>query len=124
MSAQIVLVHDGEPFRALTGEALRDAGYGVVEYQDALAATVVLERPHTFALLITRLNFAPGRSNGAALARMVKSRKPQLRVIFVTDATTHEEAEHLGVFLAPPMTVERLLGAVRQELGVSPGRAM
>lgn len=121
MPAQIVLVHDAEPFRTITARALRDAGYSVAEYQDALAATDAMKRASTIELLITRLNFAPGRSNGAALARMMKMRKPEACVIFVTDAGTYEEVEDIGAFLAPPVTVARLLGAVRQKIGRPPG---
>jgi DNA-binding NtrC family response regulator len=120
MPAQIALVHDEDPFRDLVARTLRDARYNVAEYPDALAATDVLDNAGGLELLITRVTFAEGRSNGAALARMVRFRRPFVRVIFIARLQMQQYVDELGVFLPVPVAMPDLLAAVRQEIGVPP----
>jgi len=72
MPVQIVLVHDDAAFRTTAAQALGAEGYSVTSFADALAATAALAMANRIELLITRLQFAEGRSNGVALALMTK----------------------------------------------------
>ena len=117
MPTQVVFVHDDEPFRAAAIGALRGEGYTVTAFCDALEAMIALETLEKMELLVTRAAFPEGRSNGAALALMVKSRKSGARVIFTDDPALEGLVSDLGRFLPMPVIIPDLLDAVRNELG-------
>jgi DNA-binding NtrC family response regulator len=83
MPVHIVIAHDDIAFRTFAVRALEAEGYSVASYEAALAAMVALEAP-LLDVLITRLWFMPGRSNGIALALMAKVRRPSAKVIFTS----------------------------------------
>jgi CheY-like chemotaxis protein len=117
MAAQILLVHDAEVFRTSATQALEAEGYAVAFYPDALAAVDALSALNLVELLITRVSFQPGRSNGANLALMLKLQKPELRVIFIARPEMHEHVAELGVVIPAPVAIPDLVQAVRSEIG-------
>jgi hypothetical protein len=73
-------------------------------------------------LLITAIDFGRGRSNGASLVQMVKSRKSSVAAILVGDPALHRLVEDLGVCvpseIKPPELISlalKQLRCVRQE---------
>ena len=65
-----------------------------------------LEAAQRIEVLVTGIDFPPGRSNGIALARMVYTRRPNIRVLFAAFPKYAVEAEGLGVFLpTPPLSL-------------------
>jgi DNA-binding NtrC family response regulator len=117
MPAQIVLVHDDDAFRSSVTEALEAEGYTVACYPDALAAAMALSEVKLIELLMTRIRFPPGRSNGASLALMLQVKKPRLRVIFVAAPEMGEHVADLGPFIPTPVIISDLLKIVEDELG-------
>src|SRR6185437_8573042 len=84
MPAKIVLVNEDAAFRSAVTYALRQEGLDdVAEFSDALAAMAALAEARRIELLITAMDFSPGRSNGASLVRIIKSRKPTVAAILV-----------------------------------------
>ena len=66
MPARIVVVHDGPCLeRMISG--LSQRGHDVRGYSDPLAALSALEDARRVEVLLTRLHFGPGKSNGVAL---------------------------------------------------------
>src|SRR5580658_7779028 len=82
MPARIVVVNDDKEFTDLLAVALRSAGHDVATYPDPLAAWGALEAAERTEVLVTCMEFAPGKSNGLALTRMARSKRPQIKVIF------------------------------------------
>jgi DNA-binding NtrC family response regulator len=83
MPAQIVLVHNKAGLANEAASALRQARYEVAVFTDPVKALDALEGAKTVEVLITRVNFPPGKPNGVSLALMTRYRRPDVRVIFV-----------------------------------------
>src|SRR5689334_5820012 len=76
----ILIVENEFLVRTTTAEAIRDAGFEVVEAGDADAAIVILESRRGIQVVFTEIQL-PGSIDGAELARLIKQRWPRLRVI-------------------------------------------
>jgi CheY-like chemotaxis protein len=114
--ARIVLVHDEPKFVDGLENALRRAGHQVATFSDPLTAWTSLEAPRRIEVLITRLEFPPGKSNGLALARMAHARHRDINVIFTATARFARQVDEVDTFLPTPVapsvvveTVERML---------------
>lgn len=104
MPARVVVVHDDPDFAIAATVALTLAGYSVAAFIDPLAALDVLEATQSVEVLITRVEFPPGKSNGIALARIVRTRRPGVRVLFIASQDLREFGGGLGEFL--PMSTD------------------
>ena len=116
MPARIVIVHDDEEFTRNTVAALQSAGHDVAFFKDPMLAHDAIEAAQRVEVLITRVAFPPGRSNGVSLARMTRSKRPGVKVLFVALEEYESLAEGLGAFLplsasaeTVAVTVERML---------------
>lgn len=116
---RILLVDDDASVRAMTLEALVDAGYDVVACADGDAALVALAE-HRFSLLLTDVGL-PGIS-GRELADRAREQQPGIRVLFITGYA--ENAQNRQAFLGEgmdmlpkPFNLNTLLRTVRQNLG-------
>jgi DNA-binding NtrC family response regulator len=112
MPARIVVVHDDEKFTAQLATALRSCGHDVVTFPDPLAAWSALEAAKLIEVLVTRMEYAPGKSNGLALARMARSKRPQIKVLFTAFPEYANHADDLGEFLPMPVSVEDVIEAI------------
>jgi DNA-binding response OmpR family regulator len=117
-----VLVADDEPMVLQTvAEALRDAGYQVLEAkggEDALA--LVRNHPGPIHLLLTDV-VMPGIL-GPELAARVQAQRPETRVLFMS-AEPCEAFTHVGphaLALGKPFVLEDLAEAVRATLDAAP----
>jgi DNA-binding NtrC family response regulator len=99
MPARIVLAHDDEAFVIAATVALRNAGYSIVTFTDSMVALEALLAARSVELLITRIEFASGKPNGIALARMGRAKRPGMKVVFTASPEFAEQAEGLGAFL-------------------------
>ena len=63
-------------------------------------------------VLVTRVDFGPGKPNGIALARMVRVKRPGTKVVFVAREEYAPHAEGLGVFLPMPFNPDVLVAMV------------
>ena len=79
--ARILLVDDDTAVRAVTAEALRDLGYDVTEAGSGGAALELLERARVDLMIVDLA--MPGMS-GAELAQRVRTRRPDMPMLFVT----------------------------------------
>jgi DNA-binding NtrC family response regulator len=80
MPAQIVIVHDDQDCADCLTTILRTAGYDTASYIDPIAALSALDQAQRVKLLITRVEFAEGRSNGVSLALVARRRVPGVKV--------------------------------------------
>jgi hypothetical protein len=109
MPAQVVVVLDDLDFANQAVEGLAAQSFAAIALPDPLAALDALERAARVELLITCTIHAEGRPNGVSLALMARSKRRDVKVIFVG---THEQKHHtegLGSFLTSPVTVEAVV---------------
>jgi DNA-binding NtrC family response regulator len=104
LPAHIVIVLREPTLAEKTAEALAKAGYNAVAMSDSMAALEALEAAETIELLITSAEFPGRQPNGAALARMTRQRRPDLKVIFANGPELHPYVRHDGVFIPTPTT--------------------
>jgi DNA-binding NtrC family response regulator len=99
MPARIVIVDDEQTFADSLTSALRAAGYDSANYIDPIAALEALAEAQRVELLITRVEFAKGRSNGHSLALMTRRRLPGVKILFVAKEVYRESAIAIGEWL-------------------------
>lgn len=116
MPARVVLVHDDSGFNVAATLALTVAGYDVASFVDPMSAFDALGGARTVEALITRVQFESDRPNGVALARMARSKRPHIRVLFVTRPEFAGQAAGLGDFIAAPVTPAEIVEGVHRLL--------
>ncbi len=122
----ILVVEDDEAVRRLTVRALAAQGYTVLQARDASEALRLAGDRSAIHLLLTDV-VMPGPS-GAELARDLRARRPELRVLFMSGypdrafASRGLEGTSLRPLLPKPFTSGELVEAVRRALD-EPARA-
>jgi DNA-binding NtrC family response regulator len=116
MPAQVVLVHNVTKFALEASAALRRAGYRVAVFTDPVKALDALDRAQTVEVLITRVNFPPGKPNGVSLALMTRYRRPNVRVIFTARAEMARHTQDIGELVPAPVSIPELVGVVSRLL--------
>jgi len=111
--ARILIVDDEKSIRRTLGEFLRDAGYEVVEAEDADAALEKL-RAAAFDVVVTDIILP--RVSGVELLRLIQGTAPDVQVVMMTGEPTVEtaaEALRLGAadYLFKPIDKAAILRA-------------
>jgi PAS domain S-box-containing protein len=122
----ILICEDDPGVRAYSADVLREAGYRVVEAEDAASALAVIERGEKLNLLFTDI-VLPGGLTGTELARRARKLRPGLRVLCTTgyapDAVS--DSGWLGestALIAKPFSAADLAARIREVLdGPVPG---
>jgi len=119
----VLLVEDNDAVRTLLAAALEQAGHRVLVAVDGLDGLDVAGRfAGTIDVVVSDLVMP--RMNGAELASLLRRRRPDVRVVFMSgfSRTVLDEApEHAGVpLLAKPFHPHALLRAVGAELESRP----
>ena len=116
----ILLVEDEWLIREVFAEELLEAGFEVHEAENSDRAAALIEaRPEQFSLLMTDIHM-PGRLDGIEVARLLRKRRPDVPVIYMTgrpDALNG--VRPLGardVLLRKPFALSELLAATRRLL--------
>jgi CheY-like chemotaxis protein len=116
MPARIVVVHNEPTFREPLVASLKASGYDVTAFEDVSAAWNSLAAAECVEILVTRVDFGPGKPHGISLARSARMRRPTIRVLIVARPEYAEDAAGVGLFLPYPVdvptvaeTVERML---------------
>jgi hypothetical protein len=79
MPAAVIVVHNERNTRELVELSLRAAFLEAVGFDDPIKALDAMEASSRVRVLVTRVDFGPGKPNGIALARMVRVKPPALR---------------------------------------------
>ena len=115
----VLLVEDEEEVRALTRDVLEMRGYVVLEALDSADALRLGEtHPGRLDLLIT--DVVMPRMNGPELARRLRARRPELRVLCMSgypEGGQHEVAADAGAWnawLQKPFSPDGLISKVRE----------
>ena len=116
MPARVVVVLDEPRFADETASALRAQGHDALALADPMTALELMERAEQLELLVTCLDFAPGKPNGIALGLMAKQKRPGIRVLFVGPADLEKLAEGVGTFMTSPVSVPQVVEGVLRML--------
>ncbi|HLM61287.1 MAG TPA: response regulator, partial [Pyrinomonadaceae bacterium] len=116
----ILLVEDEEMVRRLTKQILEECGYTVIEAGNGLEALKICEQSDfSFDLLMT--DVVMPEIGGRELSEILKSKLPDLRVLFTSGYTDDAIVRH-GVieinsnFIQKPFSPEMLASKVREIL--------
>jgi len=116
----ILLVEDEEGLRALNARGLASRGYTVLEAGNGLEAIDVLERSNGQIDLVVSDVVMP-EMDGPTLARELRNRNPDLKIIFVSGYAEDAFQKHLPepgqfAFLPKPFSLKELVAAVKETL--------
>jgi two-component system cell cycle sensor histidine kinase/response regulator CckA len=114
----ILLVEDEEGLRALNARGLASRGYTVLQAGNGLEAIEVLEKSAGQVDLVVSDVVMP-EMDGPTLLRELRSRNPDLKVIFVSGYAEDAFQKHLPAhgkfdFLAKPFTLKQLVEKVKE----------
>jgi signal transduction histidine kinase/CheY-like chemotaxis protein len=117
---RVLLVEDEDPVREVSARLLKRAGYTVVDSKDGQRALDEFDRHHAaFDIVITDMAM-PGMG-GRELAQRLRSRSPDIPIVFMSGYTDDEElrsslVDSRALFIEKPFTPELLLSKVREAL--------
>jgi DNA-binding NtrC family response regulator len=112
---RILLAEDEFIIRWVLTEALRDAGFDVLEAADGEAALQLVEDPDPIAVVVTDFHM-PG-ANGVAVAHGARQRHPDIPVVLITgrpDLVSDYEIEPPFVCLPKPFSMDQIVFVVTQ----------
>lgn len=106
---KILLVEDEWLIRAVGADTLADAGFEVLEAENADEAVRILENAGDVHVLFTDIRM-PGSMNGLQLAEIVHERWPAVKLLLTSGDTWPSDWEipDEGRFLAKPYKFDRL----------------
>ena len=122
---RMLLVDDDAPVRRVAASILRRAGYEIIEAASAEQAARMWQEQHgRIDLLLTDL-FMPGPISGVELAELLRTARPELRVLYISGL--RDRFEQSGVlfepgrnFLPKPFDAATLAAIVRRCLDDTP----
>lgn len=107
---RLLLVEDDPLLRMTLAEVLGEAGFAVLEAEDAESALGMVAAHDDLALLLTDINL-PG-ADGFALARAARRLRPGLPVVYASGRLTETDPQRAlpgAPFLAKPFSVSTAL---------------
>jgi two-component system cell cycle sensor histidine kinase/response regulator CckA len=116
----ILLVEDEEGLRQLNARGLVSRGYTVLEAGNGVEAIDVLEKLQGQVDLVVSDVVMP-EMDGPTLLRELRTRNPELKIIFVSGYAEDAFQKHLPAdgqfaFLAKPFTLKQLVNAVKETM--------
>ena len=121
MTDRVLLVEDEFLIRLTLSEALTDAGFDVVEAENADAALALLARDATIRLLLTDIQL-PGALDGQVLVERARAINPRLPVIFMSgrpDPGGAAERSRLERYIAKPYLPSEVCLAAGELIGLA-----
>src|SRR5579863_7953750 len=117
----ILLVEDEEGLRGLNARGLASRGYTVLEAGNGIEAIEMLEKSAQPVDIVVSDVVMP-EMDGPTLARELRSRNPNVKIIFVSGYAEDVFQKHLPApgqfaFLPKPFTLKQLVAAVKDTLG-------
>jgi CheY-like chemotaxis protein len=111
----VLVVEDEFLTRMLALEMISDAGYAVVEAENAEQAITLLQAMPEIQIVFTDIKM-PGSMDGLKLARYVKQYWPPIKIIATSGRLAVREGDlpDGGVFLPKPYTSERIATTLRE----------
>jgi CheY-like chemotaxis protein len=113
----ILVAEDDFFLRSAIVDVLRRNGFTVFDVRDTSRAWEVLQSNEVIDLLFTDIRL-PGFIDGLDLARLVRSRHPQLKIIVASgDTLTENDREAVDGYLGKPYQFDHMVAMIRRLLG-------
>lgn len=112
MPAPVIVVHDEVETREMAVGALCAAGLQAVGFDDPIKALTAVEADTRARVLVTQVDFGPGKLNGAALVRMLRIKRREIRVAFVALPENRVHLDGYGEFVPMPLNPSVLVDTV------------
>ena len=117
----VLLVEDEEGLRGLNARGLSSRGYTVIEAGNGIEAIEMLEKSAQPVDIVVSDVVMP-EMDGPTLARELRSRNPNVKIIFVSGYAEDAFQKHLPesgqfAFLPKPFTLKQLVAAVKDTIG-------
>jgi signal transduction histidine kinase/ActR/RegA family two-component response regulator len=113
----VLLAEDEEAVRELATEFLKASGYKVLVAKDGMDALEIAEQ-HGGSIHVLVTDVVMPRMRGTELARSVKRRYPELKIVYMSGYLEHDsqdnDFEAESEFLQKPFTRETLLRKIRE----------
>jgi len=120
---RILVIEDDEAYRRLVAQILQRAGFTVALASDFDSGMRVIESPDRLDLLLSDISLPAGTPHGLSIGRMAKSRRPDLKIIYMSGSYNVGEiaamAEDAKV-LPKPFFPKELMAAIETTLGLDP----
>lgn len=117
MSSQVILfVEDEILIRVLLTDALRDAGYDVVEASNGEEGVALLRSGKAFDLLITDVNM-PGSVDGLSLVEQWQAHNPSRPALISSGHLTRDQLPAGAELISKPYSNSALLVIVERLIG-------
>jgi DNA-binding NtrC family response regulator len=111
----ILIVEDDDMCRVVTGRILEFAGFEVIYARDFYEAINVVETSVRINVAVVDVVMPAGTPHGLSFAQMAKSRRPALKIIFMSACITPEGCtlfDPAEPFLRKPFAPSNLLDAI------------
>jgi len=116
-SLNTVLVVDDDPLvQMLTVDTVEQAGYAVLQADNADEAIAILEARPDIALLLTDIDM-PGSMDGLKLAQAVRHRWPPIKIIVVSSRVPQFGLPADSSFFRKPYRADVMIAEIRSLLG-------
>jgi CheY-like chemotaxis protein len=116
-SAHIVLVVEDDPLlKMLTVDIVKDAGFVVLQADNADEAVAVLAARSDIALLLTDIDM-PGSMDGLELSHAVRERWPSIKIIVVSSRVPERELPGNGRFFQKPYDAAKMISEIGSMMG-------
>ena len=117
-NANILIVEDIFFARKLAARMLSSLGYTVTAAQDAVEAMALIDQGEQFDLLFIDI-VIPGMMDGIDLARTVRARDPNIRILFTSGfsvMTTEDITKLDATYVAKPYTKKEIASILKTML--------
>lgn len=117
---RLLLVEDDPLVRVTLAEVLTEAGFSVIEAEDAEAALSLVARHADLDVLLTDINL-PG-ADGFALASAARRLRPGLPVVYASGRLTEADPRRAlpdAPFLAKPFSVAAAIATLQGVMGAA-----
>jgi CheY-like chemotaxis protein len=109
----ILVVEDESLIRLMVAEALRDAGFGVVEAGTADEALAILQNDAPVDLVFADVRM-PGTMDGVALAGLLRITRPDLKIAVASGYSPDWPSPNLAdAFIGKPYDVARAVNRIK-----------
>lgn len=116
VAARILVVEDEVLVRVALADALRAAGFSVVEAATADEALSYLQAGGHVDLIFSDINM-PGSLDGLELAYRIRDAFPFLAIILTSGYKLAHNLDGFGRFIQKPYDIDHAVAAVREMLG-------
>ena len=104
----VLIVEDEVLVRLATADSLRSLGFRIIEAADAEEALALIRGGLQASLVFSDVRM-PGKTDGVALARLLRSRDPKIRIVMTSGQAPSEAAREVAdAFIAKPYDCNRV----------------